>query len=92
MKPEYYLTLFKILLYMEDFEIQLLASKHNLKSQDVKEVDDLIEVIVPTLDDEDPYIGTGDKAIFKGTNSKFRYTGTIKDIIGKKVYVSAYKK
>lgn len=85
-EPENYLTLFKMLLYLEDHECRLIIAKHNLKNWILKRVFNELEIIVPTLNEDDPFIVVGDKVTIK--NSLLSYTVRITEIIEKKVYVT----
>lgn len=88
---EYYLILFKILLYLEEHELCLIAAKHNLENQKLKYVSDTFEITVPTLDEDDPSITVGDIIKIEVKRSKSKYTCHITDIIGKKVYTTIRK-
>ncbi|XP_071875149.1 putative helicase mov-10-B.1 isoform X2 [Bombus fervidus] len=90
-EPEYYLILFKILLYLEDHELYLIAAKHNLTNQKLKYVSDTFEITVPTLDEDDPFITVADTLKIEVKRLKLKYTCNITDIIGKKVYVTIRK-
>ncbi|XP_033309910.1 putative helicase mov-10-B.1 isoform X2 [Bombus bifarius] len=91
-EPEYYLILFKILLYLEEHELRLIAAKHNLENQKLKYVSDTsFEITVPTLDEDDPFITVGDTLKIEVKRSKSKYTCNITDIIGKKVYTTIRK-
>ncbi|XP_076754816.1 putative helicase mov-10-B.1 [Xylocopa sonorina] len=56
-----YLVLFKILLFLEDYSIQLLAAKHNLVGVNITRAADTFVVIVPTLDKDDSIIKVGNE-------------------------------
>ncbi|XP_048267046.1 putative helicase mov-10-B.1 isoform X3 [Bombus terrestris] len=90
-EPEYYLILFKILLYLEEHELCLIAAKHNLENQKLKYVSDSFEITVPTLDEDDPFITVGDTLKIEVKRLKSKYTCNITDIIGKKVYATIRK-
>lgn len=90
-EPEYYLILFKILLYLEDHELHLVAAKHNLTNQKLKHVSDTFEITVPTLDEDDPFITVCDTLKLEVKKLKFKYTCNITNIIGKKVYITIRK-
>lgn len=85
---EYYLILFKILLYIEDHELQLIAEKHNLINQDIKVISDTFIFTVPTLDETDPIVTIGDLVKLQTTVSKYICHGKIVNIEGKDIYVS----
>ncbi|XP_012151887.1 putative helicase mov-10-B.1 [Megachile rotundata] len=85
---EHYLIFFKILLYMEDHEIQLIAAEHNLINQDIKEISNIFVFTVPTLDETDPFISIGDMVKLQTTSSKYICCGKIVNIEAKDIYVS----
>ncbi|XP_076618729.1 putative helicase mov-10-B.1 [Colletes latitarsis] len=90
-KPEHYLILFKILLYIEDNECQLLVAKHNFNTKQLRSKGSnkfLIEV--PTLDENDPFITFGDIVKLQIINSTQMYYSRIVDIEGKTVVLQLF--
>lgn len=87
-KPEYYLILFKILLYMENYEHQLIAEKHNLTNQKINQCFDKFAFTVPTLNEDDPFIAIGDTVKLHIATLDRTYYSKITDIEQKKIYVS----
>ncbi|CAL7951987.1 unnamed protein product [Xylocopa violacea] len=96
-KANHYLVLFKILLYLEDHSIQLLATKHNLRNVNVTRVSNTFVITVPTLNEDDSIIRVGDKVLLKYTVKKdcaknpkrFVYC-RIMEITKQKVYLSPF--
>ncbi|XP_076234817.1 putative helicase mov-10-B.1 [Calliopsis andreniformis] len=89
--PEYYTILFKILLYMEDYELKVIAARHNLTNQKLREVSDKFVITVNTLDEDDPFVMIGDTVILQNTNSKQNYFCKIVDIEGKNIFLALFK-
>ena len=87
-EPEYYLILFKILLYMENHELQLIAEKHNLRNQEINQCSDTFAFTVPTLNEDDPFISFGDTVKLHIPDLKRTYNSRITNIEQKKIYVS----
>ncbi|XP_076642482.1 putative helicase mov-10-B.1 [Halictus rubicundus] len=86
-EPKNYLVLFKIFLYLETFEFQLRASKHNLKKQTLRLDLDNFVINVPTLEEDDPFITIGDFVKIENEVSKDKHYAKIIDIKEKDIYV-----
>ncbi|XP_076277788.1 putative helicase mov-10-B.1 isoform X2 [Lasioglossum baleicum] len=84
-EPKNYLIIFKICLYLETFEYQLRAAKHDLKNQKLIGDLDTFVVTVPTLEEDDPFISIGDSVELQ--NEKFTMYGRIVDIKEKQIYI-----
>ncbi|XP_053994760.1 putative helicase mov-10-B.1 [Hylaeus volcanicus] len=85
-KPEHYLVLFKIFLYMEDHELKLLAAEYNLKSQSLKQLAlNKCVITIPKLDEDDPFIKIGDMVKIQDISGAYTCNCPIIDIEGKNV-------
>ncbi|CAK9815757.1 Putative helicase mov-10-B.1 [Anthophora quadrimaculata] len=89
-ESKYYLTLFKILLYMEYHELEITIAKYNMKNQTVKQVSDTLVITVPTLNEDNLYINVGDIVKLCSLSQKCTYYSIIKDIVGENIYVSLF--
>ncbi|CAD1469051.1 unnamed protein product, partial [Heterotrigona itama] len=87
-EPEYYSILFKMLLYLEEHELQLILARHNLKNQKLRCVSDKFEITVPTLNEDDPFIIIGDKLTVRSKDLNYLHNFKIIDIVQKNVYVA----
>ncbi|CAK9831685.1 Putative helicase mov-10-B.1 [Anthophora retusa] len=89
-ESKYYLTLFKILLYVEYNEFEKDIAKHNLKNQTVKQASDTLVITVPTLNEDNLCITVGDTAKLCSLSQKRTYYSIVKDIVKENVYVSLF--
>ncbi|CAK9797532.1 Putative helicase mov-10-B.1 [Anthophora plagiata] len=89
-ESKYYLTLFKILLYMEYHELEVNIAKHSLKNQTVKQASDTLVITVPTLNEDNSCINVCDMVRLYLLSKKRTYYGKIKDIVKENVYVSLF--
>lgn len=89
-QPAYYLILFKILLYLEDYELQVIAAQHNLTNQILKESFDRFIITVLTLNEDDPFVAIGDIVKLQNANSKQVFYSRVVDIDGKDISVSLF--
>ncbi|KAK9309806.1 hypothetical protein QLX08_000626 [Tetragonisca angustula] len=85
---KYYSVLFRMLLYLEEHELQLTVTRHNLKNQKLKHVSGKFRITVPTLDEDDPFITIGDELTIHSKDLKHSYDFKIINIIQKEVYVA----
>lgn len=85
---EYYEIMYKILLYMEDHELQLIAAKHNITNQRLKELGEKFIITVSTLDEDDPFTSVGDMVQLKPVDTGCIYHSKIVDIKGKEITVA----
>ena len=85
---EHYEIMYKILLYMEDHELQLIAAKHNVKKQRLGELGEKFIITVPTLDEDDPFTSVGDMVQLQPEGIGCIYYSKIVDIKGKEITVS----
>lgn len=91
-KPEHYLILFKILIYMEAYEKQLIMASHNLKNQLLTKVFDTFCINVPTLNTDNAFVTFGDIVKLQNVRSKRAYFSRITDIEKHNIYVSLLRK
>ncbi|KOX74484.1 Putative helicase mov-10-B.1 [Melipona quadrifasciata] len=82
---KFYLILFRMLLYLEEHELQ---SRYNLKNQKLRRVFNKFEIIVPTLDKYNPFITIGDEVTIQSKDLQHSYNFKIINITWKKVYVA----
>ncbi|XP_043507496.1 putative helicase mov-10-B.1 isoform X2 [Frieseomelitta varia] len=85
---KYYSLLFRMLLYLEQHELQLIVGRHNLKNQKLEQVSDKFRIIVPTLDEDDRFIDIGDELTIKSKDLNYSCNFKIIDIMQKEVYVA----
>ena len=85
---EYYEIMYKILLYMEDHELQLIAAKHNITNQRLRELGDKFIITVPTFDEDDPFTSIGDTVQLQPVGTSCIYHSKIVDIKGKEISVA----
>ncbi|KOC60815.1 Putative helicase mov-10-B.1 [Habropoda laboriosa] len=89
-EPKYYLTLFKILLYVEYHELKLNMAKHNLKNQTLKQTSDTLVINIPTLDKDNLFVNIDDVVKLQLVNSKRIYYSRVTDIVQQNVYVTLF--
>ncbi|XP_076663314.1 putative helicase mov-10-B.1 [Andrena cerasifolii] len=85
---EYYEIMYKILLYMEDYELQLIAEKHNITNQLLRESGEKFIITVLTLDEDDPFTSIGDMVQLQPVGTGCIYHSKIVDIKGKEISVA----
>lgn len=73
---------------MEDHELQLIAAKHNVTNQRLRESLEKFIITVPTLDEDDPFTSVGDMVQLQPVGTGCVYHSKIVDIKGKEISVA----